>query len=170
MKKYETGGEGAVETDLNKALEELVAGSEGIFDGVQKEVQSSAKSYIVDVENLTIGQQKQIISMFSSAYAQAGEVGFEYLEKLLSADVPEGLRDEFLNRLSEVNWKEADIETLTGIMDDLGVETNMTGIDLAHFVNIMKDGRLATKALEKSIGELIKTASSLNVGDTISPE
>ena len=164
---------------LQTGIEQAIKDGEDAWDDVGKHLTSTAKKAFKDSMNsgifddLTLEQTNQMADLFQDAFANGGAEGLESLQNSLNVMFEKSGQDagKMAAILANVDWQTTNIEDLTAILEDAGIETDGFANELENLIELMQEGQNigfdGAANIYKTAHEII---DDLETGDTISSE
>ena len=164
---------------LQTGIEQAIKDGEDAWDDVGKHLTSTAKKAFKDSMNsgifddLTLEQTNQMADLFQDAFANGGAEGLESLQNSLNVMFEKSGQDagKMAAILANVDWQTTNIEDLTAILEDAGIETDGFANELENLIELMQEGQNigfdGAANIYKTAHEII---DDLETGDTISNE
>ena len=164
---------------LQAGVEAAIENGEDAWDDVGKSLTDTARTAFKNsmksgmFDDLTLEQTNQMANLFKEAFENGGVEGLNSLQSNLSVMFEKSGKDasEMAAILGRVDWQTTNIEDLTAMLEEAGIETDGFADELANLIELMQEGQ--------NIGfdgaaEIYKTAheiiDDLETGDTISGE
>ena len=164
---------------LQAGIEQAIEDGEDAWDDVGKHLTSTAKKAFKNsmdsgiFDDLTLEQTNQMADLFQDAFAKGGVEGLDSLQNSLNVMFEKSGQDagKMAAILANVDWQTTNIEDLTAILEDAGIETDGFANELENLIDLMQEGQ--------NIGfdgaaDIYKTAhdiiDDLKTGVTISSE
>lgn len=164
---------------LQAGIEQAIKDGEDAWDDVGKHLTSTAKKAFKDsmdsgiFDDLTLEQTNQMAGIFQDAFAHGGVEGLESLRNNLNVMFEKSGQDagKMAAILANVDWQTTNIEDLTAILEDAGIETDGFANELENLIELMQEGQNigfdGAANIYKTAHEII---DDLETGDTISSE
>ena len=164
---------------LQAGIEQAIEDGEDAWDDVGKHLTSTAKKAFKNSMNsgifddLTLEQTNQIADLFQDAFAKGGVEGLDSLQNSLNVMFEKSGQDagKMAAILANVDWQTTNIEDLTAILEDAGIETDGFANELENLIELMQEGQNigfdGAADIYKTAHEII---DDLKTGDTISSE
>lgn len=164
---------------LQAGIEQAIEDGEDAWDDVGKHLTSTAKKAFKNSMNsgifddLTLEQTNQMADLFQDAFAKGGVEGLDSLQNSLNVMFEKSGQDagKMAAILANVDWQTTNIEDLTAILEDAGIETDGFANELENLIDLMQEGQNigfdGAADIYKTAHEII---DDLKTGDTISSE
>lgn len=164
---------------LQTGIEQAIKDGEDAWGDVGKHLTSTAKKAFKDsmdsgiFDDLTLEQTNQMADLFQDAFANGGAEGLESLQNSLNIMFEKSGQDagKMAAILANVDWQTTNIEDLTAILEDAGIETDGFANELENLIELMQEGQNigfdGAANIYKTAHEII---DDLENGDTISSE
>jgi coenzyme F420-reducing hydrogenase alpha subunit len=133
-----TGASEAFETEQQEIHDNLVVGVQDTVNGLMNVIGGS----------LTNAERAKIATLIEEAYMISGESGADFVASLIQSAGSESA--ELAEAFDTIDWKTADVNTLSAALKEAGISTNFTVNELDELINVMaKDGPKAAETLAK---------------------
>ena len=164
---------------LQAGIEQAIEDGEDAWDDVGKHLTSTAKKAFKNsmdsgiFDDLTLEQTNQMADLFQDAFAKGGVEGLDSLQNSLNVMFEKSGQDagKMAAILANVDWQTTNIEDLTAILEDAGIETDGFANELENLIELMQEGQNigfdGAADIYKTAHEII---DDLKTGDTISSE
>ena len=164
---------------LQAGIEQAIEDGEDAWDDVGKHLTSTAKKAFKNslnsgiFDDLTLEQTNQMADLFQDAFAKGGVEGLDSLQNGLNVMFEKSGQDagKMAAILANVDWQTTNIEDLTAILEDAGIETDGFANELENLIELMQEGQNigfdGAADIYKTAHEII---DDLKTGDTISSE
>ena len=164
---------------LQAGVEEAIENGEDAWDDVGKSLTDTARTAFKNsmksgmFDDLTLEQTNQMANLFKEAFENGGVEGLNSLQSNLSVMFEKSGKDasEMATILGRVDWQTTNIEDLTAMLEEAGIETDGFADELANLIELMREGKNigfdGTAEIYKTAHEII---DDLETGDTISSE
>lgn len=164
---------------LQAGIEQAIEDGEDAWDDVGKHLTSTAKKAFKNsmdsgiFDDLTLEQTNQMADLFQDAFAKGGVEGLDSLQNSLNVMFEKSGQDagKMAAILANVDWQTTNIEDLTAILEDAGIETDGFANELENLIDLMQEGQNigfdGAADIYKTAHEII---DDLKTGDTISSE
>jgi hypothetical protein len=113
---------------------------------------------------LTAKELSAITQPLQEAFVKGGETGYKMVEGLLNNADTGAEMTALGEALSGIDWEKATPDSLREKLDELGVSTEMTTIELEALIGVMTDGIIKVSQIGQEYAALL---SALQSGDSI---
>lgn len=118
----------------------------------------------VALGELTAQEYSAITTPLQEAFVKGGETGYKMVEGLLDSADTGAEMTALGEALSGIDWEKATPDSLREKLDELGVSTEMTTIELEALIGVMIDGVIKVSQIGQEYASLL---NALQSGDSI---
>lgn len=170
---------GVSSNEIMKALEDSISDASKDFEKIGEDLSAPVKEAYSelagDIKNLSYQQAKEISSnmqqIYESSHGDMGKVN-AYSDFLKQIEESGGDASKFQEAISKIDWKNADVEDLNEVLDDLGIQADFSTGELRRLLELLK--LISPEGAEVSPEERYKAVTDitngLSTGDTITAE
>ena len=155
----------AFATDYAQILVDAKQGLTNIMESFSDTVTTEMEG--LNLSQLTLGEVDTLGKTMQQAFNTAGSEGMEAVSTMFDKAAAEGMGDEFVSALSNIDWSTATPESLTAALEAAGVTTEYTTGELNNFINVMGNAGTTVAQATSRYAELHGIIDGLKTGDTI---
>ena len=155
---------------FDTAMADKQAEFQDAMEKIPDAMQESFKAFTdknVALGELTAKEYNAITAPLQEAFVKGGETGYKMVEGLLDNADTGAEMTALGEALSGIDWEKATPDSLREKLDELGVSTEMTTIELEALIGVMTDGIIKVSQIGQEYASLL---SALQSGDSINYE
>jgi hypothetical protein len=134
---------------------------EKIPDAMQESFKTFTDKNVI-LGELTAKEYSAITTPLQEAFVKGGETGYKMVEGLLN-NADTGVEITALGEaLSSIDWEKATPDSLREKLDELGISTEMTTIELEALIGVMTNGVIKVSQIGQEYASLLSALQSGN--------